>query len=490
MRGLLVLLLLGSLGAGPAVRGGPLRKPADAAAARDEKVALSLLNEARAAAGLAPVTLDPAMSEACRLHAEYLEKNHGRREVAGLKAHHEQEHLPGYTPEGAKAGKASDIAFVSLPEAVGQFVNSLYHRTPILRPSLKRVGMASVAGPAGPITLVMFDSPAGADDGAGYPVVYPANGQTNVPLSFVGEIPNPVPEGEPVSGSPITIDFGERSVTGVTAQLRDGTGAEVPIWLSSPEKPASRTFPQGGVVCLLAKRPLRPFTMYRATVKATVGGVAQTRDWKFTTMSPVRIDARDLAAVRGGVGRLVTLSGNVQHTGRIDGHSFLQIGGEGDALVSVLVPDLSLPETLKATGMSGLDAFNGQRVEAIGVLEKTGSYFNVKAYSAADLKVLAVDLPVIDAVGPHAFASTGKLVRVRGRVKQTGTSPGWVYLVLGESNGKPVSAFVREAVWTKSGLALAAVEGRTVTVQGVLRLDGGEYLNVNVERPEQLEWAK
>src|SRR5262249_43201048 len=63
----------------------------------------------RKAAGLEPVTHDPALSRGCLAHARYLVKNQGHPSLAGLGVHDEKPDLPGYSPEGRKAAKASVI---------------------------------------------------------------------------------------------------------------------------------------------------------------------------------------------------------------------------------------------------------------------------------------------------------------------------------------------------------------------------------------------
>ncbi len=54
------------------------------------------------------VLLDPELSKGCGLHARYLVLNIDHPETQGLGGHDENPKLPGYTPEGQKAGKNSD----------------------------------------------------------------------------------------------------------------------------------------------------------------------------------------------------------------------------------------------------------------------------------------------------------------------------------------------------------------------------------------------
>ncbi|RZI92155.1 MAG: hypothetical protein EOP39_32475, partial [Rubrivivax sp.] len=98
-------LVLGAVNAG-AVSAARPATPVIESASQDVYQALAQVNAVREAAGLRPVTLDAKLSSACEQHARYLVLNIARPEVRGLLAHQEVPTLPGYTPEGAAAGKA------------------------------------------------------------------------------------------------------------------------------------------------------------------------------------------------------------------------------------------------------------------------------------------------------------------------------------------------------------------------------------------------
>ena len=103
--------------------------------------ALASLNAYRRTAGLPPVVLDDELSKACRLHARYLVRNIDRPEVRGLGMHDEDPSLPGATPEGRRAGRASVVSQESDGDgAVDGWMNTLFHRIPLLDPDLKKVG--------------------------------------------------------------------------------------------------------------------------------------------------------------------------------------------------------------------------------------------------------------------------------------------------------------------------------------------------------------
>jgi uncharacterized protein YkwD len=129
---------------------------ADALAA----AAVETLNGYRRAAGVPPVTLDEKRSKACRLHARYLARNIDAPAVQGLGMHDEDMSLPGATAEGRRAGKASVISRLPDPsEVVDGWIDTLFHRIPLLSPDLKKVGYACVRLPDQSWIVVMDSEP-------------------------------------------------------------------------------------------------------------------------------------------------------------------------------------------------------------------------------------------------------------------------------------------------------------------------------------------
>lgn len=275
-----------------AKRAAAVRAESDAPPEGDDDVMLKRLNEIRASVGLPLVELDPALSKGCKLHAEYLIKNEGNPKTAGLSAHDEDASLPGCTPEGAKAGKASDISFTSPGRAVDQWNDTLYHRIPMLQPTLRRVGAAAVA--AGDYNVCLLNLMSG-NDGPRDPkfavVAYPPDGAKGIGTEFGGEMPDPVPGGVD-AGYPITLTFFDRQkVMEVVAKLfvgpppktkKDKWGAEVACFVSTPEKPAT-TWTQWNTICLIPKQALAKGTTYTVKVTAKVNTAAFEKIWSFET---------------------------------------------------------------------------------------------------------------------------------------------------------------------------------------------------------------
>jgi uncharacterized protein YkwD len=241
---------------------------------------LEKVNAYRKICGLAPVTLDPDLSRGCTLHAQYLVKNSDHPSTRGLGAHEEDASLPGYTPEGKRAGQSSVIHHgARLEQSVDSWMATFFHRLPFLDPNLKRMGYGHARGGRwGWVAVMDYQNGKGINQ----PAFYPNDGQTKVPCAYRrGEIPSPIPKGRR-AGYPITVLFPESAaVKNVTARL-EAAGEEVPVWLSTAENSVQPEL-QRNTVALIARAPLKPETTYTVTVAAEVRGKAWTRTWKFTT---------------------------------------------------------------------------------------------------------------------------------------------------------------------------------------------------------------
>jgi hypothetical protein len=246
-----------------------------------EQEALDVVNRYRALAGVSSIGHDTSLGPGCVDHANYLWINRGKGEVAGLRAHEQVPSLPGASSAGARCGKAAVIHFAapSASAAVDAWMGTLYHRAPILSPYVDRIAIGA-AGDARKAVAMMF---AIRRVDHGWPVAFPADGQHDVPTKFVPEVPNPIPSSA-TAGYPFTLQFpiGDKLVD-VAATFLDGDGNAVPFYLSSPEKPASASHAQRGLVGVIPQRPLRAATRYTVTVAATWRGRRDTWTSTFTT---------------------------------------------------------------------------------------------------------------------------------------------------------------------------------------------------------------
>ncbi len=354
------------------------RLPDPALPATPEIKVKNLVDRYRAAAGLPPVALDPVLSKGCMEHAEYMKLNKDTDAMAGLNAHHQRPGLPGATAEGAKCGKAADLfpGVSDLEVAVDGWMAGLYHRRPIMDPTLGKIGVGYARLPDGSyMAALMFVDSKDAVADSKWPIAYPADNQTEIPLDFGNEVPNPVPGGGR-AGYPITIQYPPfDKVAGVTAKLVAG-GKDIPFYLSDPEHPAT-SFGQYGVVCIIPKVPLSPRTTYTATVSGSWKGKPSSRTWKFTTLSLRAVDAHDETAVVKALNIASTLRGKVLHGGMMDSDTaFLQIGErvlQNYKMISVLIP-----KAVWAQLGGSPDKFVGKTIEVDGTPHLVqGQYINV-----------------------------------------------------------------------------------------------------------------
>jgi uncharacterized protein YkwD len=351
-----------------------------------------LVDHYRAAVGLSAVTLDAKLSKGCMEHAQYMRLNKDSDAMAGLNAHHQRPNLPGASAAGAACGEAADLFFgvSDLEVAVDGWMSALYHRRPILTPTLERIGVGYAKLRDGSyMAALMFADATGVDVSAKWPVAYPADNQGDVPLEFGDEIPNPVP-GSARAGYPITIQFPPfDKLTGVRATLVDGSGKDVAFYLSDPEHPATTSFGQYGVVCLIPKLPLRPESRYEVRVDATWKGEASTWRWSFTTLALRHVDADDEEAVTRAINVASTLRGTVLRGGMmVDGDTaFLQIGlrtPKRYKMVLILIPRDAWGEL-----GSKPDPFVGRTVEVDGTPHLfRGTYIDIPITVASQLRMV------------------------------------------------------------------------------------------------------
>jgi cytochrome c-type biogenesis protein CcmH/NrfG len=282
------------------VRGadGPRPRPVmvpdpDATGAAHALVALAEVNRARAAAGVGPVTLDQPLVRSAAAHCFYWLANNALPEVANLGIHRETPGTPGFT--GGRAGDRADAAgwrgaAISedithrggATQAVADWVDSIYHRFPIIRPDLRSIGYADCS--LGPLPMEDMEFGFGAaapGSRTAPPVLVPADAQRGVPTTFLdNELPDPLPPGAARNaGFPVTATFDPAAsvrLTGFT--LRTPAGAEVPAYTLSPGVDTENS------ACLLPRAPLAPATAYTAHLTAVVDGRAYERTWTFVTV--------------------------------------------------------------------------------------------------------------------------------------------------------------------------------------------------------------
>ncbi len=272
-------------GGSPRAEGGascpapPNGAPAQAAAA------LGAMNGVRAAMGVPCAALVGTLDTAAADHCAYFAANQASAscvanphvEVSGCSMYvaanfGDRDVAAGYTG----AAVFEDMAFVDDgAAAVQMWIDSVWHRTPVLNPWILDVGYGGAAG----CDTMDFGIGAGASTPATVTGTYPYPGQTGVPTSFDGnEGPTPPapPSGFP-SGYPITIFLMNGTVSAHTLTV-DGSSTPIAHQWIAPGDPASNGLLLDDYV-MYANTPLTPQTRYRVQITATPASF----DWTFTT---------------------------------------------------------------------------------------------------------------------------------------------------------------------------------------------------------------
>ncbi len=273
---------------------------------------LARFNAARAALGLSVLTRDPALDAAARGHSEYQAAN-------GVITHYQTAGTPGFTGEclgdsavharcapektsrleqagylfsdgGHAFGEVISKTFhTSAADAADALIAAIYHRFVIFEPVFKQAGTGAAQSVAGATYFTVNLVADGLDGGLGLGnvVVYPMNGQQDVPRSFSSdqEVPDPVPSRDMV-GYPISIHADIHGAMGATVVDVDrflirplgGTALSVQaLWRGKDaHTPAS-------VAAIVPLEILAPQTTYEVEFVGTVSGRNVSRVWQFTT---------------------------------------------------------------------------------------------------------------------------------------------------------------------------------------------------------------
>lgn len=185
--------------------------------------------------------------------------------------------------------RAGDGETVDPRRAVDTWMNTVYHRPPLVRPLVDAVGVG-FGGQFGDMVAVgPWDT---VDSGGGLEfAIYPSPGQAGVPTSFHSdtEVPDPAPGVNEV-GSPISVTFqaGHWHDSDNYFDIRldpDGCsvtprgGEALDLILLDPENDADLS----ATVVLLPEDPMEAGTTYDVEIAASIAGTPWSRSWTFTT---------------------------------------------------------------------------------------------------------------------------------------------------------------------------------------------------------------
>jgi hypothetical protein len=159
---------------------------------------LAEINSYREATGLAPVSDDRGYDAGIRAHIRYLELT-PKRYITGKYAnlHTENPASPYYTAAGALEAGASDLDLgeaTNGPGAINVWLTAPFHAIGMLRPGLRRVGLAwDSKGYAGlDVIRGLGAPPPGRPTANGQPVLFPGPNMTTGLTTFGGEVPDPL----------------------------------------------------------------------------------------------------------------------------------------------------------------------------------------------------------------------------------------------------------------------------------------------------------
>jgi hypothetical protein len=265
----------------------PAQCPAPPAGApADAVTALNAENTLRVAMGIPCASLVLTLCTSALNHCNYYTTNQGSSTCQASSAHNEISGCPQFT--GADPGTriaaagytgrgwSECMAFMGNPAgAVKMFVDSVYHRTPVLSPWYTDMGYG---GGTGCDTIDFGPGPNAAAKTV--TAVYPYDGETGVPLSFNGAQEGPTPPAPSTgwpSGYPVTL-YGQGITVSSHQIVVDGTTTPLAhIWLDGDSTLGS------SAKVLYTEAPLVANTTYRVTIDGTTSAGSKHFEWTFTT---------------------------------------------------------------------------------------------------------------------------------------------------------------------------------------------------------------
>lgn len=272
--------------------------PAPTDATPQAVAALAAVNTVRVAAGSGCANLVNTISNGATAHCNYYTM-YMRGDMCIANPHGEVMGCMGFTgaSPGARikaagytgGGGGEVMAFLNNAQrAVDTWVNSVWHRTPIVDPATLDIGYGFAAAGCD-----VIDFGRGTQAPANTLVVYPYDGQTNVVPSFNGALEGPMPPA-PSTGWPSSLPV---SIHGkalmITEHVITVDGEPTPlehVWLDSTATnvDASLKGTLRTVNFMYANKPFLPNTKYRVKMSGTYGGGMVAKEWSFTTGAATR----------------------------------------------------------------------------------------------------------------------------------------------------------------------------------------------------------
>ncbi len=256
--------------------------PAPSGIDSQQMTALQIINTTRAAMGSPCASMVATLNTSATKHCQYYVANAGNQtcisnphvEVQSCTDYvsanfNDRETAAGYMcmPSLTQSCESSEVmAFDDNPTtALGQWIGSIYHRSPVLDPRTRDFGYGSATG----CDTIDFGEGAGSTTPADVLVSYPYDGQTGVGRSFNGaeESPTPpVPPGGWPSAMPIHVYMLATNITLTTDEFGVDGGAQLAHQVMTPQ---SANGYLSNALVLYGNAPLAAETKYRVHVAGT-----------------------------------------------------------------------------------------------------------------------------------------------------------------------------------------------------------------------------
>lgn len=308
---------------------------------------LARLNWTRHVVGLGPVTEDAELTRGCALHVDYLKMISAELGRPVL-SHEEDLSKPYASEEGNRAGIDSVLSLgqENIENAIDGWINTLYHRLPLLHPGLERVGIAFSE------TYACVQYRRGTDESvrAPYPILWPPPDIVGTARQFGGnESPCPTADDPlsaadcPPSAAIPTLGIHRwgslTDVSGTYVNL--DTGAMVPLfrtYYDGGPSPHEQVGYLGGNVSLVPEPgSTLERGLYEVTIQATIDGTPTTFRWRFRTARELPdVGCDDLGVHRDFMDAYEISGGSVE--GRVcDFADMYRIGGSGMKRVTLFL---------------------------------------------------------------------------------------------------------------------------------------------------------
>jgi hypothetical protein len=242
--------------------------------------ALQIVNSTRAAMGSPCASMVAALNTSATKHCQYYAANVNstmancnssadpHTEVSGCPDFvgadpGTREAAAGYMSYGWSEVMAKDD---NSTEALSQWINSIWHRTPVLDPWTRDLGYGAAKG------CDTIDFGTGATSPSNLVVTYPYDGQTGLMTSFNGTYESPAPPMPPSgwpSGYPVHVYVQGATITLTTHEFSVDGGAMLDHQVITPQ--TSNNILQDAVI-VYANSPLKSGTRYRVHVAGTAAG--------------------------------------------------------------------------------------------------------------------------------------------------------------------------------------------------------------------------